>query len=101
MYLGQGQGYASPSISYHSQSACGGNFSFLVDYGGKDEYGCGVENNSYNQRGSEGGFLIDRSKHEEIERQTANPPAARQTNGGEVEVHPGRAVIYILVRPFT
>ena len=68
VYLGQGQGYASPSISYHSQSACGGNFSFLVDYGGKDEYGCGVENNSYNQRGSAGGFVIDRPKQEELEK---------------------------------
>jgi hypothetical protein len=79
VYLGQGQGYASPSVSYHSQSSCGGNFSFLVDYGGKDEYGCGVENNSYNQRGSEGGFLIDRpSREEEAEQKIAKPPAAKQ-----------------------
>jgi len=68
VYLGQGQGYASPSISYHPQSACGGNFSFLVDYGGKDEYGCGVENNTYNQRGSAGGFVIDHPKQEELEK---------------------------------
>ena len=68
VYLGQGQGYASPSTSYHPQSACGGNFSFLVDYGGKDEYGCGTQNNSYNQRGSAGGFVIDRPKEEELEK---------------------------------
>ena len=71
VYLGQGQGYASPSISYHSVTACGGNFSFVVDYGGKDEYGCGVENNSYNQRGSAGGFVIDRPKREELEKSVA------------------------------
>jgi len=64
-YLGQNQGYASPSVTYHSPSSCGGNFSFVVDYGGKDQYGCGVENNTYNQRGSEGGFLIDRPKRGE------------------------------------
>ena len=46
---------------------------FVVDYGGKDEYGCGVENNSYNQRGSAGGFVIDRpSRKEETEQQAAN-----------------------------
>ena len=77
VYLGQGQGYASPSVSYHSQSSCGGNFSFVVDYGGKDQYGCGVENNSYNQRGSEGGFVIDRPKREESEPQPDKPPVAK------------------------
>ena len=76
VYLGQGQGYASPSISYHPQSACGGNFSFVVDYGGKDEYGCGVENNTYNQYGSAGGFVIDRPKRKETE-QPAKPSAAK------------------------
>ena len=49
-----------PSISYHHLPDCGGNFSFLIDYGGKDTYGCGAENNSYIQRGDVGGFLIDR-----------------------------------------
>ena len=68
VYLGQGQGYASPSVSYHSPSACGGNFSFLVDYGGKDEYGSGVQNNAYNQRGSAGGFVTDRPKEEELQK---------------------------------
>ena len=61
------QGYASPRVSYHPQPACGGNFSFVVDYGGKDQYGCGVQDNSYNQRGSAGGFVIDRPKEEELE----------------------------------
>ena len=51
VYEGYGQGYAPPSISYHHLPACGGNFAFLIDYGGKDTYGCGAENNSYIQRG--------------------------------------------------
>ena len=82
VYLGQGQGYASSGISYHPQSTCGGNFSFVVDYGGKDEYGCGVENNSYNQRGSAGGFVIDRpNRTEEREQQAATPPPAKKNDG--------------------
>ena len=60
VYEGYGQGYASPSISYHHLPDCGGNFSFLIDYGGKDTYGCGAENNSYIQRGDVG-RLPDRS----------------------------------------
>ena len=43
VYEGYGQGYASPGISYHHLPECGGNFSFLIDYGGKDTYGCGAE----------------------------------------------------------
>ena len=46
IYEGYGQGYATPGISYHHLPACGGNFGFLVDYGGKDTYGCGAENNA-------------------------------------------------------
>ena len=67
VYEGYGQGYANPGISYHHLPECGGNFSFLIDYGGKDTYGCGAENNSYNQRGDSGGFLIDRPRQEEVE----------------------------------
>jgi hypothetical protein len=51
------------------------------DFGGKDEYGCGVENNSYNQRGSAGGFVIDRPKRDEGEQQAASPPTAKKNNG--------------------
>jgi hypothetical protein len=61
-YKGNNQGYASSGISYHTLPNCGGNFSFVVDYGGEDTYGCKAKNNSYNQRGSSGGFLIDRPK---------------------------------------
>ncbi len=65
-YLGHGQGYANPGISYHPLPQCGGNFSFVIDYGGKDRYGCGAQDNTYNTRGSEGGFLIDRPLPEEL-----------------------------------
>lgn len=65
VYLGDGQGYAPPSISYHDVPRCGGNFSFLIDYGGKDTYGCEAENDVYIQRGWSGGFLIDRPAHDE------------------------------------
>ena len=65
VYHGYGQGYASSSISYHDLPYCGGNFSFLVDYGGKDAYGCGASNSSYIQRGDAGGFVIDRPRQDE------------------------------------
>jgi hypothetical protein len=78
VYLGYGQGYASPSLSYHPLPECGGNFGFCIDYGGDDKYGCGARNNCYIQRGSIGGFLIDRPRPDEVQ-QTAKktvPPAA-------------------------
>ncbi|MDR0337726.1 MAG: hypothetical protein LBI18_11615, partial [Planctomycetaceae bacterium] len=59
-FMGRNQAYASNNITYHLPSNCGGNFSFLINYGGNDKYGCGAANNSYVQRGSTGGFLIDR-----------------------------------------
>ncbi len=37
VYEGYGQGYASPGISYHDLPECGGNFSFLIDYGGNNK----------------------------------------------------------------
>ncbi|MBN1909286.1 MAG: hypothetical protein JW818_06075, partial [Pirellulales bacterium] len=67
VYRGYGQGKASSSISYHDLPYCGGNFSFVIDYGGTDQYGCGARNNSYLQRYSEGGFLIDRPKQDEVQ----------------------------------
>jgi len=71
-YRGGRQAMASPSISYHDLPYCGGNFSFVVDYGGSDSYGCGARNNNEFQRGAAGGFLIDRPKKEELEKtQTA------------------------------
>jgi len=67
VYRGYSQGRAVHSISYHSLPECGGNFGFVVDYGGKDRYGCGARNDSYNRRGSSGGFLIDRPSVEDLE----------------------------------
>ena len=65
---------------------CGGNFSFLIDYGGKDTYGCGAENNSYIQRGDVGGFLIDRPRRDEVE-PTATAPRPHATAGSKQEHH--------------
>ncbi|MDR2756841.1 MAG: hypothetical protein LBC20_14170, partial [Planctomycetaceae bacterium] len=64
-FLGRNQAYSSNNITYHLPSNCGGNFSFLINYGGNDKYGCGAANNSYVQRGSAGGFLIDRPTDQE------------------------------------
>jgi hypothetical protein len=82
VYEGYGQGYANPSISYHHLPDCGGNFSFVVDYGGKDKYGCGAENNSYTQRGDSGGFLIDRPRQEEIEHTATTSGSHARTTAG-------------------
>jgi len=65
VYRGYGQGLASSAIDYHPLPDCGGNFSFVIDYGGEDEYGCRAKNNSYNRRGTNAGFLIDRPKRAE------------------------------------
>ncbi len=59
-FMGRNQAYASNNLTYHTPANCGSNFSFLVNYGGNDKYGSGARNNSYVQRGSQGGFLIDR-----------------------------------------
>jgi hypothetical protein len=82
-YQGYNQGYASPGISYHSLPRCGGNFSFLIDYGGTDTYGCGIQNNSYTRRGCEGGFLIDRPLQEEVD--VKKVPEAAQTEHARKE----------------
>jgi hypothetical protein len=77
VYLGYSQGYAAPDISYHPLPQCGGNFSFVIDYGGKDSYGCGAENNTYNRRGAEGGFLVDRPLPEEAAEEARQQAAAK------------------------
>jgi len=81
VYEGYGQGYASPSMSYHDLPSCGGNFGFVVDYGGNDKYGCGAQNNSFIQRGSTGGFLIDRPRRDETEPTATKTPAKTNTAG--------------------
>jgi hypothetical protein len=80
VYQGYGQGHAPNGISYHDLPRCGGNFSFMIDYGGKDKYGCGAQNNSYIQRGDQGGFLIDRPGQDETE-PTAKRPSSPSVAG--------------------
>jgi hypothetical protein len=80
VYDGYGQGYAPSGISYHDMPNCGGNFSFLVDYGNKSTFGCGAQSHSYTQRGAAGGFLISRPKHGETDADAVTAtekPAAR------------------------
>ena len=80
-YRGYGQGRASSSISYHDLPYCGGNFSFVIDYGGTDRYGCGARNNSYNMRSSSGGFLIDRPKDSETKETQESAKHGRSQHG--------------------
>ena len=77
-YTGGGQGSASPKITYHNPSQCGANFSFLVDYGGTDKYTSGARNNSYNTRGSQTGFLVDRPLETEPQEPPQTTPQQRQ-----------------------
>ena len=81
-YDGYGQGYAATGQTYHPMPDCGGNFAFLADYGGKDKYGSGAQNNCYLQRGMQGGFLIDRPREDEIQptaEQPKNQPAINKS----------------------
>ncbi len=73
MWDGWTQAYASPGISYHHLPECGGNFSFLINYGGNSSFGCGAERHCYMQRGAAGGFLIDRPRHDEVTTTAAKP----------------------------
>ncbi|MGO8748279.1 MAG: hypothetical protein ACLQNE_20080 [Thermoguttaceae bacterium] len=88
VYEGYGQGYANPSISYHPLPRCGGNFSFLIDYGGKDAYGCGALNNTYNRRGAEGGFLIDRALPGDPPADDATTQAAQLATPSQADITP-------------
>ncbi len=82
VYTGNSQGYAAPSVSYHPLPACGGNFSFLIDYGGSDEYGCEASNAAITQRGWAGGYLIDRPRSDET---TENADAKPQPTASTTE----------------
>jgi len=81
VYQGYNQGIAPGSISYHSLPECGGNFSFVIDYGGNDTYGSGVRNDSFNVRGSSGGFLIDRPGRDSSSKKTAGQDAQGSVAG--------------------
>jgi hypothetical protein len=89
VYEGYNQGYASPGISYHPMPQCGGNFSFLIDYGGNDSYGCEAENNTYNVRGAETGFLIDRPLPSEAAKAARKPVAADSAASDEAPAQGG------------
>jgi hypothetical protein len=80
-YVGRrGQGYASSGISYHDLPGCGGNFSFVIDHGGEDKYGCRAQNNRVNRRSSSGGFLIDRPSRDSLtEKETEAQQGAAET----------------------
>ncbi|MCC7193070.1 MAG: hypothetical protein IT444_09860 [Phycisphaeraceae bacterium] len=58
VYAGPSPGTANPAVDYHEDA--GGNFSFLIDEGGKDQYGSEMIENRELERGWKGGFLIDR-----------------------------------------
>lgn len=63
-YGGSNFGGAPAGISYHPMPDCGGNFAFSINYGGTDVYGEESLNNVDLERGSPGGFLIDRDSLE-------------------------------------
>ena len=79
-FKGYGQGYASSNLTYHHAADCGGNFSFLVSYGGGNKFGCGADEYSITQRGTSGGFLISRPRHDQTT-PTANHPSEKTTAG--------------------
>jgi len=62
-YGGPGYGAASDKVSYHPAPDCGGNFSFSINIGGKDSYGGESLNDVDQERGSSGGFFIDRESN--------------------------------------
>lgn len=82
-YRGTSQGYSSSSITYHPYPTCGGNFSFVIDYGGTDEYGSRSRNNAVTRRGMSG-FVVDRPKQEELDAmQAAAEAKATPASDGE------------------
>jgi hypothetical protein len=83
VYEGYGQGYAATGQTYHPMPDCGGNFAFLVDYGGSDKYGSGAQNNSYLQRGMQSGYLIDRPRQDEIQPTAEKPKPPTDSKNGQ------------------
>ncbi|MDO5308341.1 MAG: hypothetical protein Q4G03_02445 [Planctomycetia bacterium] len=83
-YYGNAQGYSSGSLTYHAQSNCGANFSFVVDHGGTDQYGGydnyrrPIQNNAITIRGTSTGMVIDRPAPDEDKNATN---AQSQQNG--------------------
>ena len=79
-FKGYGQGYASSNLTYHNPNDCGGNFSFMVCYGKGNAFGCGASEHSIVQRGTSGGFLISRPRHDQVT-PTAKRPDEKTTAG--------------------
>ncbi len=79
-FKGWGQGYASANLTYHKPYDCGGNFSFLVSYGNGNKYDCGAAEHAIIQRGTSGGFLISRPRHDQAT-PTVNRPSEKTTAG--------------------
>jgi hypothetical protein len=63
-FASRSQGLASGNVTYHPPTS-GGNFSFLINYGGENTYGSKAARHSYVQRGTPSGFLIDRPTEKE------------------------------------
>jgi len=79
-FKGWGQGYASSNLTYHNPRDCGGNFSFMVCYGAGNTFGCGAQEHSIIQRGTSGGFLISRPRHDQPT-PTVSRPTEKTTAG--------------------
>jgi hypothetical protein len=60
MYRGAAPGFAGATVDYHPGQKAGGNFAFLIDLAGADDYGPAFTNRTETVRGWAGGFLIDR-----------------------------------------
>jgi hypothetical protein len=58
-YVGRAPGLASAAVDYHPDVDPGGNFAFMLDFGGEDSYSSGAANGVRLEQGWGGGFLID------------------------------------------
>lgn len=59
-YRARNLGFANAKVDYHPKEKAGGNFAFLIDYGGDDDFGGTFENNTETNHGWRGGFFISR-----------------------------------------
>ena len=62
VHEGDNTGHAAANVSYHPMPDCGGNFSFAVNYEGRDTYNGKVLHNVDLERASPQGFLIQRGQ---------------------------------------
>jgi len=83
-FASRSQGLAGANVTYHPPAA-GGNFSFLINYGGENTYGSKVARHSYAQRGTPSGFLIDRPTEKEAAVATVALQQAIKARNQEIE----------------